>query len=1087
MVGGPTGTLVDHFRDSILCVQENPLCVGGDGFTVPTNAGNIRALCHSANINSQLGEGVLYISTRKTIYSLAVPVTRTDWIGANSTNQPLQTVVQLVNGAVGDRSVVVVNGDIFYQSLEPAIRSLQISVRNFGQWGNTPISQNELRALAANDRGLMRFSSGIQFDNRMLQLVLPVMASTGLNVVHQAILPLDFDVVSNLSTQGPTNVSGTSAVRPPVWEGAYDGLQFLQLFERDFGGLHRGFAVVISEMDGGIDIWELTTTSRTENGDNRVTWGAEYPAFTWSPSGLEVKLKQLKGGECWIDSVSGTVDMDVWYREDADPCWRYWFHTQFCAARGCQEAEPVCVNPYPPVPFREGYRYPIVFPEPKAACDSMGIRPTTIGYQFQVKVILKGWCQVRGLILYAIPHSEPQYHGIACPDSSSVPQGMAKIMPWGASGGGIIPTPPSPIPPPTPPVPPTPPPTVFIPVNSGVPTITGTAQVGFTLSGTDGTWTNSPTGYSYRWLANGVAIGGATNNMFLLTSAQLGAVITFEVTAYNSAGNSAPVTSVATSAVLPAVPVNSVLPVVSGTAQVGQVLSSTNGTWTNSPTGYTYQWFSNGVPIAGQIANVFTPTSAQVGEVITIEVTASNSGGNSSPAASVATSAVLPAVPVNSVLPAITGTAQEGETLSGSNGTWSNSPTGYAYRWLANSVAIGGATASTFLLTSTQIGATITFEVTASNAGGSGTPATSSATGAVLPAVPVNTVVPAITGTAQVGETLSGSDGTWTNTPTSYAYEWLANGTPIGGATANTFLLTGAQLGEVITFQVTASNAGGSGSPATSTATSAVTAPLNPLATDWSTRVVANGGAVPSGATVLAISDFSDALDAASLTSKMTAVNCFAPDSIIAALTPLIVGPGNDPWINHNNEFNAGDLTVNGLVGDGATKWLLTGVHPSSISGQPNSGGYTIYFYTCPSEASTDLAVYLNPDQAGLFNISGTVVFDCWNSAAGATTVSLPGFTGYVSGNRVSASETHIYAANSGTAHYSAAGNSGAPGTAPNAELWAWAMNATGSPLYLSTKRLSFIAIHQGLTAAESLNFYNAVQALRTALGGGMV
>jgi hypothetical protein len=730
MVGGPTGTLVDHFRDSILCVQENPLCVGGDGFTVPTNAGNIRALTHSANINSQLGEGVLYISTRKTIYSLAVPVTRTDWIGANSNNQPLQTVVQLVNGAVGDRSVVVVNGDIFYQSLEPAIRSLQISVRNFGQWGNTPISQNELRALEANDRGLMRFSSGIQFDNRMLQLVLPVMASTGVNVVHQAILPLDFDVVSNLSTQGPTNVSGTSAVRPPVWEGAYDGLQFLQLFERDFGGLHRGFSAVISAMDGSIEIWELTTTSRTENGDNRVTWGFESTAFTWSPSGLEVKLKQLKGGECWIDSVSGTVDMDVWYREDADPCWRMWFHTQFCSARGCQEAEPVCINPYPPVPFREGYRYPIVFPEPKAACDSMGVRPTTIGYQFQVKVILKGWCRIRGLILYAIPHSEPQYHGIACPDSSSVPQGMAKIMPWGAGGGSIIPSPPVPIPPPTP-TPPTPP-LVSIPVNSGAPTITGTAQVGFMLSGTDGTWTNSPSGYTYRWLANGVAIGAATTNTFLLTSAQLGALITFEVTASNSAGNSAPVTSVATSAVLPAVPVNSVLPVVSGTAQVGQVLSATNGTWTNSPTSYTYQWFSNGVPIAGQIANVFTPTSAQVGEVITIEVTASNSGGNSSPAASVATSAVLPAVPVNSVVPAITGTAQVGETLSGSNGTWSGSPTGYTYRWLANGVAIGGATANTFLLAAAQVGAVITFEVTASNASGNSAPATSVATGAVI-------------------------------------------------------------------------------------------------------------------------------------------------------------------------------------------------------------------------------------------------------------------------------------------------------------------------------------------------------------------
>jgi hypothetical protein len=116
-----------------------------------------------------------------------------------------------------------------------------------------------------------------------------------------------------------------------------------------------------------------------------------------------------------------------------------WFHTQFCSGRDCREKEPVCVNPYPPVPFREGYRYPIVFPEPKAACDSMGIRPTTIGYQFQVKLILKGWCQVRGLILYAIPHSEPQYHGIACNTPT-----MAKIKP----------SPVIPIPPPVPPAPP---------------------------------------------------------------------------------------------------------------------------------------------------------------------------------------------------------------------------------------------------------------------------------------------------------------------------------------------------------------------------------------------------------------------------------------------------------------------------------------------------------------------------------------------------------------------------------------------------------------------------------------------------------
>lgn len=259
MVGGPSGTLANHFRDSVLSVTENPLCFGGDGFTLPTNAGNIRAIFHSANLNATLGQGSLFISTRKAIYSLSVPTTRTDWINASATNQPTMIVVQLVNGAVNDRSVVKVNGDVFYQSLEPAIRSLQVSVRNFGQWGNTAISQNELRALQVNDRGLMRFSGGIFFDNRLLELVLPTFAADGVNVVHQAILPLDFEVVSNLNTQDQA-----TAMAPPVWEGSWYGIQFLQLFEGDFGGLQRAFGLVISDVDGSINVWELTTSNRED-------------------------------------------------------------------------------------------------------------------------------------------------------------------------------------------------------------------------------------------------------------------------------------------------------------------------------------------------------------------------------------------------------------------------------------------------------------------------------------------------------------------------------------------------------------------------------------------------------------------------------------------------------------------------------------------------------------------------------------------------------------------------------------------------------------------------------------------------------
>lgn len=74
-------------------------------------------------------------------------------------------------------------------------------------------------------------------------------------------------------------------------------------------------------------------------------------------------------------------------------------------------------------------------------------------------------------------------------------------------------------------------------------------------------------------------------------------------------------------------PVNTVLPVISGTTRVGSQLSTTNGTWNNSPSGYTYQWQRDGTNIGSATANTYTLVSADFGAVITCEVTASNAGG----------------------------------------------------------------------------------------------------------------------------------------------------------------------------------------------------------------------------------------------------------------------------------------------------------------------------------------------------------------------------------------------------------------------------------------------------------------------------
>jgi hypothetical protein len=77
---------------------------------------------------------------------------------------------------------------------------------------------------------------------------------------------------------------------------------------------------------------------------------------------------------------------------------------------------------------------------------------------------------------------------------------------------------------------------------------------------------------------------------------------------------------------------------------------------------------------------------------------------------------------------------------------------------------------------------------------------------------PVNTVLPVISGTLAIGQTLTTTDGTWTNSPISYTYQWKRNGANIGGATAPTYALTASDPGTTITVTVTATNASGSAS-----------------------------------------------------------------------------------------------------------------------------------------------------------------------------------------------------------------------------------------------------------------------------------
>lgn len=79
------------------------------------------------------------------------------------------------------------------------------------------------------------------------------------------------------------------------------------------------------------------------------------------------------------------------------------------------------------------------------------------------------------------------------------------------------------------------------------------------------------------------------------------------------------------------------------------------------------------------------------------------------------------------------------------------------------------------------------------------------------PSAPVNDVDPSITGTAQVGETLTGDPGEWSGSaPIEFTYAWEADGAAISGATGLTYVPVVGDVGKEITFVVTAANGIGS-------------------------------------------------------------------------------------------------------------------------------------------------------------------------------------------------------------------------------------------------------------------------------------
>ena len=399
---------------------------------------------------------------------------------------------------------------------------------------------------------------------------------------------------------------------------------------------------------------------------------------------------------------------------------------------------------------------------------------------------------------------------------------------------------------------------------SGAPVINGTAQVGESLTA-DTTGIEDGNGldrvqFRFQWVSNDgsadAEITGATDSTYTLVAADEGKTVKVRVSFTDRGGYAESLTSAATAAVdaAPNSPATRA-PTITGTAQVGQTLTADISAIADADglanVSYSYQWVANDgtadTDITGATASTYTLAADDEGKTIKVRVSFTDDAGYGETLTSAATAAVdaAPNSPATGA-PTITGTAQVGQTLTADISAIADADgldtASYSYQWIANDgtsdTDIAGATDSTYTLVAADEGKTIKVRMSFTDDAGNEETLTSAATAAVdaAPNSPA-TGAPTITGTAQVGETLTAetsgiadADGL---TTVSYSYQWIRNDgssdSDIQNATGSSYTLVDADEGKTVKVRVSFTDDAGHGETLTSAATGIVAAALLPL------------------------------------------------------------------------------------------------------------------------------------------------------------------------------------------------------------------------------------------------------------------
>ena len=372
-----------------------------------------------------------------------------------------------------------------------------------------------------------------------------------------------------------------------------------------------------------------------------------------------------------------------------------------------------------------------------------------------------------------------------------------------------------------------------VPLNSALPSFSGSAAAGQTLTASPGTWQSIPdASYSYQWQrcdSSGnrcASVAGAASADYLLQAGDAGQRFRIRVVASNSRG-----ATTAYSAISPQITSSVSMtsgPVVSGLAIAGKPLAAFAGKWSGFPAPtVTYQWQKcqadgSGCSNLSATGSSYSLLSADRGSRIRVRIIAANTYSTLTAYSSL--SAVVGSAPVLSEDPEIVGEAKLGETLQVDAGQWDSATTPeFVYQWQkckadgSSCSDIRRANDSQMVVTPSQVSASLRVKVTSSNPLGSASAATDPTE--AIEGAPVSVTAPSVKGQEQTRGNLSSTAGSWVALPAaSLSYQWQrCRGIEcqnIADASTENYQATRADVGYRLRTQVTATNSLGAATTA---------------------------------------------------------------------------------------------------------------------------------------------------------------------------------------------------------------------------------------------------------------------------------